>query len=361
MKAILFIVNDLNSGGIENYLLRFLQHYDGKIVPTVLCKSGSKGALENDYVKISKIDIVPLRIGFIDIKGFYAFRKFLKSRSFDAVVDFTGNFAGLTMLASYCERVKKRVTFYRGATNHFKEDHFRLVYNYLVNKLILKYSTDILSNSQAAFKFFFKEKLDERFDVIYNGIDAQKFLDCKNGIREELGIPDDGFVIGHVGRLAREKNHEAVFEVAKTLCQKHKDLFFIMCGKGVETAFTEKIKELKMDRQIIALGYRNDVVKVLNSLDAFYFPSFSEGQPNALIEALITGLPFVASHIEPILETIPESHYKFLVSPRDTDKAVELLDTFYYDKVVESEYSLKDWAIGNYRSSILFEKFYDKL
>ncbi|MDM1047939.1 glycosyltransferase [Sphingobacterium hotanense] len=361
MRTVLFIVNDLNSGGIENYLLRFLQHYDGKILPTVLCKSGTTGVLESVYSKITNIQIIPLRVGFIDFGGFNSFLKFLRSNHFDTVVDFTGNFAGLTMLGAYHRGVKKRITFYRGSTNHFKEDFIRLTYNYLISRLVLKYSTDILSNSHAALKFFFKNRSDGRFDVIYNGIDASRFLDCNEDLRNELGIPDDAFVIGHVGRFAREKNHTAVFEVAKELCAKYKDLYFILCGKGVEEAFAEQIKRLKLERQIRVLGYRNDVVKVLNSLDAFYFPSISEGQPNALIEALIAGLPIVASNIESILETIPESHHKFLVSPEDTETAVVLLESLYKNRNTESQVSLKDWAIKNYDPVILFKKFYDKI
>ncbi len=358
---VLFIINDLNSGGIENYLLRFLKHYNKKLKPVVLCKSGNKGVLETEYQKIDNIEIVPLKMGFLDLKGIRNFNKFLKDNNFVTVVDFTGNFAGIPMFISYYSGIKKRITFYRGATNHFKENNIRLVYNALVNKLVLKYSTSILSNSEAAFKFFFEDKIDHRFDVIYNGIDAEKFLNCDENIRKELNIPEEAFVIGHVGRYAREKNHNAVFEVAQKICSQHKDVYFILCGKGVDVAFSEKIKDLKLSNQIIALGYRKDVVKILNSMNAFYFPSFSEGQPNALIEALIAGLPFVASDIDPILETIPKSHYSYLVAPEDTQKAITILTTFYNNKNSGNLPDLKNWAIKNYNPNILFQKFYNKL
>ncbi|MFV0189022.1 glycosyltransferase [Empedobacter falsenii] len=358
---VLFIINDLNSGGIENYLLRFLRYYNKKITPVVLCKSGNRGVLEKEYQKIDNIEIVSFKISFLDLKGIRNFKRLLKDNNFTTVVDFTGNFAGIPMFISYRSGIKKRITFYRGATNHFKENNIRLAYNSLINKLVLKYATSILSNSKAAFKFFFKDKVDNRFEVIYNGIDAEKFLNCNEDVRKELNIPEEAFVIGHVGRYAREKNHEAVFEVARKLCPQHNDIYFILCGKGVDEAFAEKIKDLKLSNQIITLGYRSDVVKVLNSMNAFYFPSFSEGQPNALIEALIAGLPFVASDIDPILETIPKSHYSFLTSPEDTQKAVDILMTFYNNKNSDYLPDLKNWAIKNYNPHILFQKFYNKL
>ncbi|EFK59780.1 glycosyltransferase [Sphingobacterium spiritivorum] len=356
---VLFIINDLNSGGIENYLLRFLKYYNKKLIPVVLCKSGNKGALENEYLKIEDIEIVPLRIGFLDFKGISSFRNFMKNNNFDSVVDFTGNFAGLTMFISYRVGIKKRITFYRGATNHFKENAIRLFYNFLVNKLVLRFSTDILSNSKAAFNYFFKNNIDNRFEVIYNGIDADQFLNCKDDIREELGIPKDGFVVGHVGRLAREKNHETIWEVAKILCSQHKNIYFILCGKGVDDTYSEMIKELKLTDQIIVLGYRRDVVKVLNSMNVFYFPSLSEGQPNALIEALIAGLPFVASNIEPIKETIPEEYQKSLVNPLDINNAVSKIEDIYINGVQGD--NLKKWAITKYNPEVLFLQFFKKL
>lgn len=76
----MFFVNDLNSGGIENYLLRFLSHYEGNIVPVVVCKGGVFGDLEQEYRKISNIELVKLKVGYLDFPAYKNLYQFFKKR-----------------------------------------------------------------------------------------------------------------------------------------------------------------------------------------------------------------------------------------------------------------------------------------
>ena len=76
---------------------------------------------------------------------------------------------------------------------------------------------------------------------------------------------------------------KTIIEVAIKLCKKYNEIYAVMCGKGVDNALSQKVKKEGLEDQIKLLGYRSDVIKVLNTLDCFYFPSLSEGQPNALI------------------------------------------------------------------------------
>lgn len=360
MKKIFFLVTDLNSGGIENYLLRFLRHYEGKFLPTVICKNGVQGTLLGEYKTIKNIRIIPSGTGYLNPLKFWKFKTFLQREKPDAVVDFAGNFAGLTVFAAKLAGIKKRITFYRGSTNHFDESFVKLAYNNIVNKLVFKYSTVILANSKAAFDFFF-QKTDERFEVIYNGINAKEFLSTNEDLRQELNIPQEAFVISNVGRFVESKNHKAVIEVASKLCYENKDIYFLLCGKDVIANLDSLVKQKQLQEQVKLLDFRRDVIKVLNTSNAFYFPSYTEGQPNALIEALFVGLPFVASDIAPIKETIPkESHY-LLVNADDTEKASEYLKKIYSDQEFRERANLSKWAIENYDAAKLFNKFYIKL
>ncbi|MCT4315780.1 glycosyltransferase family 4 protein [Elizabethkingia anophelis] len=362
MKKVLFIVTNLDSGGIENYLLRFLQHYNGKLSPTVLCKSGEKGALENEYNRIHNIKLVPFKIGYYDIKSLFSFKQYLKNEKFDTIVDFGGNFAGLTLWVSNTVPIKNRVAFYRGATNHFNENYFKLLYNKFINHLVYKYATHILSNSNAALNFFFNDKheSDSRFNVIYNGINAIHFLNSDEDLRDELQIPDNTFVISHIGRYTKEKNHDAVVKAAIELCRRHENIYFLICGKDVDIKLKNIVKDNNSNNRIKLLGFRRDIIKILNTSNAFYFPSYTEGQPNALLEALLAGLPFVASDIEPIKETIPEEYHQYLVPPDRVDLAVEKLEKFYFLNTGKNN-ELSLWTKEKYNPDILFEKFYNTL
>lgn len=361
MKKVLFIVTNLDSGGIENYLLRFLKNYNGLLLPSVLCKGGTLGALEPEYKQIKNIELIPFKIGFFDIMALYKLKKRIDVEQYDAVVDFGGNFAGLPLWIANMANVKNRIAFYRGASNHFDESFLKLKYNDFVKSLVTKHATAILSNSQAALNFFFKDVKDERFEVIYNGIDSDKFLITKEDLRYELKIPDNAFVITHVGRYTKEKNHKAILNAAFILCEKYDDVYFILCGKDVDVELKNQVLERKLENKILLLPYRRDIIKVLNSSDVFFFPSYTEGQPNALIEALIAGLAFVASDIEPIKETVPVEYYDFLIAPDDTNAAVEKLDLLYKNKELKEKINLSKWAIENYQPDILFKKFFNKL
>jgi glycosyltransferase involved in cell wall biosynthesis len=229
--------------------------------------------------------------------------------------------------------------------------------------LVKKYATKILSNSIAALDFFYfdRDKNDKQFEVIYNGIDSYQFLVTKESLRSELKIPDTAFVAGHVGRFTEAKNHKTIIEVAIKLCRVNPNNFFILCGKDTDINLKVRIEREGLQKQIKLLGLRNDVIKVLNTLNCFYFPSLTEGQPNALIEALITGLPFVASNIDPVKETIPLAYHTQLIEPLDIELAVDKILKIKYDAGFARSLNLRDCAVSNYNPDVLFKKFFDKL
>src|SRR5699024_2508483 len=156
------------------------------------------------------------------------------------VCDFSGNFAGLKLKMAQRAGVPRRVAYYPRSTNAFKEDFFRLKYNAWMHRLVNKYATTILSNSQAAFDFFFQQnwREDGRFEVVYNGVNIEKFTSVKRDLREELGIPKNAFVVGHTGRYNVAKNHKTIMKVAERLTQQYAEAYFIMCGNGVKKNLT---------------------------------------------------------------------------------------------------------------------------
>ena len=333
---------------METYLLRFLQFCKGEYYSIVWCASGKGGDLQEEYKKITDgIIFKPIR--YFSIKDYIYLYRWFKKNKVDTVCDFGGNFAGIVMFVAYLAGVKNRIAQYRGASNHFKETKGRLLYNAIVNRLVYHFATKILSNSETAFDFFFPNHKDSKkyFKVIPNGIPDEYFIidsDSRQRKRVELGIPDGAFVVGHTGRYNYAKNHETIIKVAKELCGKYDDIYFVLAGKGTDKELRQAVDEAGLAGKVLLLGYRRDVKELLATFDLYYFPSVTEGQPNALQEAMARGVPVLASDIAPIKECVPPDFRHKLVSPTDVDIASQRIEQLYLNRDMLKEYVLTDWA-----------------
>lgn len=351
---ILFSITSLGAGGLERYILRFLT-CNPELDVDILCKSGVGGDLEPLYLKrLDSSSIIKHKIGYISIKDHLWLKNFLAEKNYDVICDFTGNFAGLPMLCSKFAGVKRRITFYRNSRNHFSSVFYKRLFDNFLKRLTYKYSTKILSNSQAAFDYYYKGVRSERFQVIYNGIDMDSISKRKKmEVRESLGIPSNAFLVGHTGRLDSAKNHKTIFEVANELCNKHSDIYFIIIGKGVPS----EAQHYNLSDRIIVHDFRNDIMDVLPALDLYYFPSLWEGQPNALIEAMVSGIPFVASNIDAIKESVPPHMVNKLVEPCDIKTTVKVIENIYLKQENIEDFACTEWAKKRYNSVDRFNEF----
>lgn len=362
MTKICFITTSLSSGGIEMYLLRFLRFLKRDSYDiTVVVRSSEEGELAEDYQSLD-ITIVRQPLGYLHPVRIWRYYRLFLLKKYDVICDFNANFAGLPMLIARLVGIKKRIAFYRQGKDHFSPTFFRKLYNTLMNRLVYKYATQILSNSHSALTHFFPNRTftDNRFKVIYNGVDLNEFeIDAsKAETRNALDLPEDKFIVGHVGRLDPAKNHQTILKSFKLLAKKYSDAHLVLCGRNTEKLM-ERVKNLGLSDRVTILGYRSDVPRVLKSFDCFVFPSITEGQPNALIEAMISGLPVVASNIDPIKECMPGKYYQWLVDPTDSAalaaKLIELRTSKY-----DTE-ALKVFAIDHFDAKQNFELFRTEL
>jgi glycosyltransferase involved in cell wall biosynthesis len=346
-KNVVFYVTTLNIGGIETYLLRFIQNKHLEFNKIIIhIKSGKPGQLDNQFLLFKNVIIHYRKVSFFNIFDYLNVYKLLKINQIDSICDFTGNFAGIIILCAKIANVKNRIAFYRGSNNHFKETRIKLLYNFIVKWLVSTYATNILSNSKAALNFFFPliwEK-DFRYKVIYNGIDSHLFLSSHENLRNDFNIPNNSFVVGHVGRYNYFKNHETIIKVAFELCKNNYDIYFILCGNGVKDNLQSIVDKENLGHKIILFNNRIDIPIILNTLNCFYFPSISEGQPNALIEAMLYDIPIIASNIDPIMEIFPENYLIHLIDPFNVGLAVNKILQFknnrnYYNSFKFSEYA----------------------
>ena len=127
----------------------------------------------------------------------------------------------------------------------------------------------------------------------YDGSPKEK---NKRTIYERFGIHNNDNIIVSVGELSKRKNHICIIEAMALL--KDMNISYLICGAGaMEQQLRQKAEELGVEKQVIFAGYVKDVPDVLNECDCFVFPSFQEGLPVAVMEAMAVGLPIIAAII----------------------------------------------------------------
>lgn len=157
--------------------------------------------------------------------------------------------------------------------------------------------------------------------ILYNGIDVLQYKyneAVRRSVRTELGIRPETFVVGTVGRIIDEKNPFFIVDVLYELRQKEPDFRFLWAGTGELKEDVERdIEQKGLRDNVLLLGLRDDIPRVLQAMDAFIFPSKYEGLGVAAVEAQAAGLLTLLSDKIPE-ETKLTSECQFL--PIDSPK-----------------------------------------
>ena len=138
-------------------------------------------------------------------------------------------------------------------------------------------------------------------EIIRNGIDFNRFTNVritKKEKRKELAIPEDAFVVGHVGRFCEQKNHKMIIELLKYIYQRNNNVFLLLVGDGpLENEIRHRLNSGVLQGRYLILSHRSDIPELMKAMDVFLFPSFYEGLPVTLIEAQVSKLPCVVSDV----------------------------------------------------------------
>lgn len=170
---------------------------------------------------------------------------------------------------------------------------------------------------------------EKRVQVICNGVaPAQTVSDEEVRIcKAELGVSGCYPLLGVVGSLYPVKGHRFLLEAMPELLQRWPQARLLVVGRGeLDVALKEQVEQLAIGANVHFLGMRQDVPRLLSVLDAFVLPSLSEGLSLALLEAMASGKPVVATLVGGNPELIDHGQTGFLVQPEDTrDLAANLV------------------------------------
>lgn len=135
--------------------------------------------------------------------------------------------------------------------------------------------------------------------IIRNAIDLKKYAfsqELRKRYRQELGIADDDFVIGHVGRFMFQKNHRFLLQIFYEISKCKENAKLLLVGDGeLRSEIEKKVYDIGIDKKVLFLGLREDVQAIYNAMDMFVLPSWYEGLPVVSVEAQANGLRCVFS------------------------------------------------------------------
>ena len=170
--------------------------------------------------------------------------------------------------------------------------------------------------SRDAGKLFFGNDIHTgKFNIINNAIklgeyhfDSEKRL----RIRNNLGLTEKNFVVGHVGRFTHPKNHPFIIELFKEIWKNKEYSRLLLIGEGpCEDRIKELVRKNKLEDMVIFLGSRKDVNDLYSAMDVFLFPSLYEGLGSAVVEAQANGLPCFVSNTVPLQAKVLGSYKIF--------------------------------------------------
>ena len=167
-----------------------------------------------------------------------------------------------------------------------------------------------------------------RVDVLYNGIDpgSRPTRADQSAARTALGIPNDSFVVGTVGRLDRVKNLSLFLEAHAVLAARQPNVHAVIIGDGPERAFLEdKAANLGTSKSVTFTGYRHDVRALMASFDVYLNCSLYEGVSLTILEAMAAGLPVVATPVGGNPEVVVDQETGLLVPARARSLAEAVL------------------------------------
>jgi glycosyltransferase involved in cell wall biosynthesis len=178
----------------------------------------------------------------------------------------------------------------------------------------------------------------EAIETIYNGIDPahfhpQRFTpDQRRQLRRQYGIPEEAVVVGVVGRMVREKGFLELAEAAGQLKAQFPKLHLLLVGDelpsdhdGVKQTLKNRLNELGLQTCSHFPGLVPDPAPLLACMDIFTLPSYREGMPISLLEAMAMGLPCVTTDVRGCREEVVDGISGWIVPSRSSESLAQAL------------------------------------
>lgn len=323
-RTIAFFPPRLVTGGTQRHLLEVVKFLDrSRFRPIVI--SAKRGGELGRAIVAAGVELVQLDLGerMLSPDLVRCVREtaaVFRERRVDVVQCFQWRPALIGMLAA---RLAGRGRVVAGRRSAPVEQGGRGI----LEDLVVRLADRIIVNAEALRP---RGAAGARTDVIPSGVDTEIFRprpDARAATRARLGLPSGPPIIGTVGRLEVRKGTDVLLEAAAQLRKKGlPEVRVVVVGDGpLRDELPALAARLGLADQVFMLGDRSDVHEVLGALDLFVLPSRTEGMSNALLEAMATALPVVATAVGGNPEVVAAETIGVLVPPDNSTAMAEAI------------------------------------
>ncbi len=209
------------------------------------------------------------------------------------------------------------------------------VYQRWLNRITSKFVTQFVAVSQSRREAIIKTRKyrADKIRLIYNGIDVNSFLfqNDRENIRQEWKLRPEQTAVGLIARLELPKGQGTLIEAVPMVLKRYPETrFFIIGGDHVPHQpsfhrYQKMIQDFGIGESCFLLGFKPEIQMLIQALDIVVLPSWWEGHPLVLLEALAAQKPVIASEVGGTPEIIDHEKSGLLISPRDPDALADAI------------------------------------
>ena len=202
---------------------------------------------------------------------------------------------------------------------------------------------------------------DRKLQVIRNGIDLSRFDPARPAraeVRRELGIAEDAFVVGTVGRVVSDKHHALLVEAMRPLCARGAQLVVVGDGELLP-ALRAEVAALPERAAYHLLGTRRDAPRLMAAFDVFCMSSRNEGLPLVILEAMASALPIVSTAVGGIPNVVTDGESGLLVRSDDREALGAALARLRDDRALAGRLAAagRALALREYSSEVMVDRY----
>lgn len=348
-----------NLSGGDLVILNLLKRLDAdKFDPWIVCFNEERNPGPPLIIRTAQLR--GIKTFMINTKGRFDFgavkslRKFILENEID-VLHCHGYKADVVgFLASRHTRVKRVATLHGWWVGRNLKTNF---YNWLDHLVIKNYDKVITVSEPMKESLEGKGVPKAKLLCIPNGIDMPEAnREEGNRIREEIGLPIGKIVLGTVGRLSKEKGHEYLISAIKDI----DNVILLIVGNGpLETKLTGLAIKLKIEDKVVFAGFKPNIYDYISMMDIFVLPSLTEGLPLALLEAMASKKPVIASEVGGIPTVIKDGETGVFIKPKDTVSLKEAIIRLIRDRGLAGKigFNAKEFVERNFSLEKMAENY----